>query len=221
MKYTIGASEKIHVSDKMSGKMKGIDSLSTSAVVNPLCKARCNNERSVCAHCFACATIKRYKELGKNLENNYRILNSRVLLKSEANCVRFTTALGRIESFGDVASVEQARNYLRIARANRQSRFGIWTKNPWLWDEALRLEKGKPANVTMVLSSVMLNEPTEDYKKYDWVDYVFTVYEKKWLKENKKDKSFINCGARSCLTCQQCYKKHRDGQIRFINELRK
>ncbi len=216
-----GNVERVHVSDGMTGKMEGLNAISTSALANPICKARRQCEGSICKHCFACATLQRYTALEKACIRNYEVLNSRLLSMAEAASVRLSTLLARIEAFGDVGSVLQARNYLRIVKANPLSRVGAWTKNPGLWDEAIKAE-GKPSNLTMVLSSVYENVEADDYQKYEWVDYVFTVYSPDWLKANDKDNdTFINCGARSCLTCQQCYTKHTDGKVRFIRERRK
>ncbi len=219
-KYKVGISEWVHVSDCMSGKMTGIEALSTSCLCNHLCMARKEIKGSICESCFACATVNRYKALGKCLESNYKVLNERLLSRGEACQVRFFTSLGRIEAFGDVASVVQARNYLRIIKYNKQTRFGVWTKNPNYWDEAIELE-GKPSNVTMVLSSLFKNVPCNDYKRYSWVDYVFTVYTPDWLKANGKDETFINCGARDCTTCQRCYRKHKGSEPIMVNELLK
>lgn len=224
-KYAVGRGlegnvEKIHISTSMSGKMEGIEALSTSCLCNHLCMARKNLKGSICESCFACATVSRYKALGKCLESNYRVLTSRLLSESEAACVRFNSTLGRIEAFGDVANAVHPRNYLRIIKSNPQTNFGVWSKNPGYWDEAIQAE-GKPSNVTMVLSSLFKNMPCKDYKAYSWVDYVFTVYTPDWLESNGKDEDFINCGARDCTTCQRCYKHHDGSEPIMVNELLK
>lgn len=228
MKYAVGKGvngnvETLHVSTNMSGKMKGIECLSTSCLVNPWCKANQKKEGTVCAHCYAQTTIKMYPALKRALEENYNILSSRLLTKKEASAVRFNSQVGRIEAFGDVASVVQARNYIRIMRANPSVKFGVWTKHAYLWDLAFKKEHGKPRNCQMVLSSTFLNdeEHTAIYSHgYKWVDSIFTVYEKAWLKANGKTVSeFINCGARDCMGCQKCYTKHKG--VQYIHELLK
>lgn len=211
---------KVSVSTRMTGKMEGVQSLSTSAFLNPFCQASCKLDGTICKHCFAHRTIALYRGLRENLENNFKILTENLLSKNDARCIRFSSVIARIEAFGDVANVTQARNYIMIVRANSQSRFAAWTKNPAIWDEALALE-GKPRNLSMVLSSRKMNTVAEDYQKFGWVDYVFTVYDKEWLSKNNGNSwSLINCGARKCMECQQCYKRHRGG-VRFINEVLK
>ena len=115
----------------------------------------------------------------------------------------------RIESHGDLFNVTQARNYLRLIKKNPHVMFGWWTKSPRLIAEALKAEgmSKPPKNVNIVQSGFFLNK--EIKPAYDWIDKVFIVYDE----EHAKDKK-INCGARSCLTCQRCYKKNTAKVIR-------
>ena len=55
----------------------------------------------------------------------------------------------------------------------------------------------------------------QKYKDMGLKCKVFTVYDKKYLKENKD--VVINCGARSCITCQKCYTSKEE----VINEIQK
>ncbi|MBR2100869.1 MAG: hypothetical protein IJ927_06110, partial [Eubacterium sp.] len=80
----------------------------------------------------------------EKLSENFYKLNKRLLTPKEAKAVEITTQLGRIESFGDVASVTQARNYIRIIKAHPRTRFGIWSKNWGIWLVAFKKEGGKP-----------------------------------------------------------------------------
>ena len=100
----------IRVSDNMTGKMEGIPSISTSCLVNPICIKRMQSGESVCHYCFAQATLSRYKAAGKNAEMNFYLLNSQVLDLDLLPRFR-NVAIGRIESFGDVASVTQTHRY--------------------------------------------------------------------------------------------------------------
>ena len=70
----------------------------------------------------------------------------------------------------------------------------------------------KPENLSIVVSSPLLNKPTEvDKNKFWFVNHVFTVYDKKFIADNKVD---INCGARSCVGCQLCYHTNTDFYVR-------
>ena len=48
-------------------------------------------------------------------------------------------------------------------------------------------------------------------EKYWFVDHVFTVYTKEYIKENNID---VNCGSKNCLGCQLCYNKDTEFHIR-------
>ena len=99
----------------------------------------------------------------------------------------------RIESFGDVQNVTQARNYLRIIKAFPNKRCAIWSKNKEVYKKAIQFE-GKPQNTSYVHSSLFLNKPDKiDLKEYPFIDHVFTVYEKAYVKEHN---IVINCGGK-------------------------
>ena len=70
----------------------------------------------------------------------------------------------------------------------------------------------KPSNLTIVYSSIFKNTVTENiFKKYAFIDKVFTVYTKDYIKENNVK---INC-EKSCKNCLKCYKKNN---IKYISE---
>ena len=78
-------------------------------------------------------------------------------------------------------------------------------------DKAIK-ELGKPDNLICVYSSDHLNQVSQDFSNYSWIDKVFTVYDKAYSKQNNVE---INCGARNCLTCHKCYEHNN---IFFVNE---
>lgn len=193
------------VSDNMSGKMAGIPSISTSVLENPICQKRREQKDSICSKCFAASTAARYSSLAKNLSSNLELLTGEILptdilprfIPELSNIVRF-------ESFGDLANVNQAINYLNIARINPDIRFAIWTKNIAILAKAVETV-GKPENIRIIYSSPIVNQAI-DVKKtqrtFSCIDAVFTVYDKKHVAANDID---INCGAKSCITCRNCY----------------
>ena len=206
----------IHVTNHTDGtKMEGIQSISTSVLLNPICQKRRLQKGSVCEKCFAEKLLSFRKNLDAYLEDNYNVLNNHLLTEIEAARVQITSILGRIESFGDVASVMQARNYLRIIVANPDVNFGIWSKNLGIWIAAFHLE-GKPNNCTFVLSSPNLNEIMEvpEWAK-EYVDHVFTVWDKKVYDAMFKGDSVTECAGIRCMACRKCYKK---GTSFYINE---
>lgn len=205
-KYTVNATP-IHISDNMSGKMTGVPAISTACTDNPICQKRKNCDALVCSHCFAFGTLNRFKPAQKNAAENYETLTSRILNDDEIPVfgnVRFV----RIESFGDIANVTHAVNYIKIAKKNPNVTFAWWTKNTWIAAAAMDRE-GKPDNIILIQSSPVLNKQQKPRNAY--VDKVFTVYDKEHA-ENVK----INCGSRSCVTCQRCY--DRNNTEKYISE---
>lgn len=191
-------------------KMEGIQSISTSVLDNPICQKRREVPDSVCAKCYANHLCRYRKSLQTCLSRNFSILNDHLFDEREALRCQFDTRYGRIESFGDVASVTQARNYIRIIRANPETDFGIWSKNAGIWREAFELD-GKPVNTTFVLSSCKVNEVDivpDGMREY--VDHVFTVW--------SPDRYIFagtpsECAGIQCKTCLKCYKKHTPFEI--------
>ena len=194
-------SSPVHVSDSMSGKMSGIPSISTSCLLNPICIKRKQDKTSICAHCFADATLRRYSAAGKAMESNYYLLTESVL-PIDLLPIFANVAIVRIESFGDVANVTQAINYANICKVNPRVTFAWWTKNAAIVKKAFDIV-GKPENVIMIESSEKLNHKKELSNEY--MDKVFTVYDEKTIKAENVD---INCGARCCATCRNCYCKN-------------
>lgn len=203
-KYAFNFSPVI-VSDNMSGKMYGIPSVSTSVLENPVCQKRREDPNSICSRCFAANTAARYSSLAANLKSNLELLTGEILpadvlprfIPELANIVRF-------ESFGDLANVNQAINYLNIARVNPGVRFALWTKNIGFLAKAVETV-GKPENIRVIYSSPIINQPIDvetTKRAFPCVDAVFTVYDKKHVAENSTE---INCGAKSCITCRNCY----------------
>ena len=195
-KYTINDSP-VYVSDYLTAKMSGVPAISTSCLKNPICYARRKVKGSICEKCFAASTLSRYSECERHAAENFDLLTGRLLNADELPIfgnVRFV----RIEAFGDVANVTQARNYVRIIRANPDVVFGWFTKNAYIVQGALKLEGGKPENLVLIQSSMMMNTPAPIVSGFD---RVFTVYDKAHAGAVN-----INCGARSCVGCGRCYK---------------
>lgn len=193
------------------GKMKGINSIGTTCASNPYCIKRRENGESVCSHCYAATYMKMRKSLQEHLAENANILTTRLLKERE---IPVTNAnVFRFESFGDLYNTMHLANYVLICERNPYTRFALWTKNTWILDELFNGNNvKKPDNLSIVVSSPMLNKQIEiDREKFWFVDHVFTVYDKKFIAENNVD---VNCGARDCLGCQLCYNRDTDFYVR-------
>lgn len=205
----------------MGGKMKDIISLSTCCLLNPLCRKRLQEHIGVCAECFAEQTLLSYQGLLENLCYNYKVLSEKVL--PDELIPYIDAAEFRGESFGDAGTETHAFNMIKFALFNPHCAVSIWTKNPWLYDMAFsRLGITVcPENLTIIYSSQYLNRESKIPEKFAWfIKKTFTVYTAEYLLSHGLTASFINCGGRSCKTCQRCYKNAARSE-KSIHELLK
>lgn len=196
---------KLHITKNHTGKMMGMQSLSTSCNSNPNCKRNAKIKGSVCEKCYAQRMMKMYKNLDSCLDKNTKLLTEEIIPEAELPVIN--AAYFRFESFGDLHNTTQVVNYFNICKKNPDVHFALWTKNPNL---IVPVADQKPENLQIILSSLFLNNMIDI--NYEFVDKIFTVYDKETI---KRDGIEINCGARSCLKCHKCYKA---GGERYINE---
>lgn len=196
---------------KGTGKMAGVNSISTSVLLNKRCAKNAAIPGSICAHCYAMRYAGFRPALRRKLEMN-ALLYARYVVPVEWLPV-INDLIFRFESFGDLNNAIQVENYFNIARKNSAVTFAQWTKNPDYIAQAIDNGAAKPENVIVVYSSILKNVCNKDIiTRYPFIDKVFTVYSPAYIEANNID---INCGARSCLGCQRCYRK--DTEI-FISE---
>ncbi len=121
---------QVHHTDteKSKSKLAGIVSVSTSVCDNSICAARRKDPDSICSWCFAANQQARQAGLREwNTINGLILRNVLIPFKYFRGLEKLVLSLyTRIESFGDTANVIQARNYIRIARANSLNRFAAW-----------------------------------------------------------------------------------------------
>ena len=201
------------------GKMSGIPSISTDPTMNFHCQNRVKCGKAVCSKCFAHMYVSFRANLKKALERNYHILTERLLTKEEIVSLDINASFFRLEAFGDLNNDIQLINYVNICRYYKETRFALWTKNVDILLPVFKQKKyKKPRNLSLIISSPLLNVAfpisfVEKVNEIVHVDVVFTVYTKDFV---EKHNIIINCGARHCLSCLQCYKGHRE--TIYINE---
>ena len=106
-----------------------------------------------------------------------------------------------------------------ICKNYKNTRFALWTKNVDILISVFSQKKyRKPRNLSLIISSPLLNVafPVSFIEKINaivCIDVVFTVYTKDFVEKNNIT---INCGAKHCLSCLQCYKGHKE--TIYINE---
>jgi len=205
-----------------TGKMSGMWSVSTSALLNPECVKRSEHAGTVCHKCYAIRMLKAYKGLREKSAYNTALWAE--TLYSPAYMPEIKNSMFRFEAFGDLINDIQAENYMTLCEKNPGVKFALWTKKPYvLWDALKKRDFKKPRNLVVIFSSPMVNACSDNVTKLyimpdgkPMLDKVFTVYSKEYLAKNPGVK--INCGARNCKACGRCYTK-RTGKI--INELLK
>ena len=208
----------IHVTTNHNDKMEGLSSMSTSPLLSETCRKRAEVKDSICAHCYSITMNHRFTNLQKCLIKNFEVLTTTIIPEEDLPFLFSETGMFRFEAFGDLNSEIQVVNYFNMAKVNPHMKCALWTKNPWFIERAIKnygIEK--PENLKIIGSSYFLNKPMTDfYKKYDFIDNVFTVYTPDFVKENN---IFIGCGGRSCASCKHCYNGTHDNYE--INELLK
>ena len=207
--------EYIHYSiTHHSGKMENIDSISTSCLCNDRCKKRMKNKNFICSECYAAATIERYSnndpdklDMYDKMERNTTFYSYYELTKDTIPII--TSRIFRLESFGDLKNKLQFKNYCTIARANKNTYFALWTKNPDIIADALKDGLTIPKNLDIIYSIPKKNwiptyrQMKNIKKKYPFIKKFFVVVTKEY---QEKHNIKINC-QKKCYTCQKCYTK--------------
>ena len=198
----------LHFTTKHNGKMQGMVSISTSVTTNERCAKNAKIKGSICEKCFASKQMKVFPSLEAPLVKNQEILTSSVLPMEKLPMIN--VLYFRFEAFGDLNNATQVINYFNICKKNPCVKFALWTKNPDYIETAINNGHEKPNNLIIVLSSLFINKERET--KYDFVDKIFTVYDKEYIEKNNIQ---INCGANNCFSCGLCYNKNN---VKLINE---
>lgn len=212
---------------KHEGKMKDLVSLSTSPLCNPLCLKRSHGKHtakkevlarlkngkhvSICEMCFSVSLNTFRKGMPEKLAKNTDLLTKAIIPVEMWPYIASNSGLLRFESFGDLINEIQVVNYFNCARKNSHLACALWTKNPWIIESAFKMfpDLKKPENLTIIGSSIFINESNErHFKRYWFIDYIFTVYTKPYCKQHG---IVITCGSRQCAKCRKCYEHGHDG----------
>lgn len=196
----------ILITEKMGGKMEGMQSLSTSCLTNPYCQARRKIKGSICEKCYAANALAYRKNQDSAYVKNFEILTTRMLEAYEIPMIN--AKVFRFEAFGDIYNMTQMYNYIQIAKGNPETTFALWSKNIAIVEKAFSAF-GKPENMIYVYSALNINESIDIASfRFDhpFVDHVFIVVSADFAIEND---IVINC-ARKCISCLKCYHKDTD-----------
>lgn len=191
----------LQITDKHTGKMKGMASLNTSTINNPFCQKMVTKD-VVCKKCYANRMEKMYhsKDVAyvERWKHNGDILSKELLTVAP----KINTLIFRFHAFGELLNMIHLENLMFIAKSNPNTTFSLWTKRK----DIINKYKGeKPNNFILIYSEPKID--VKDVAVPKNFDKSFNVYSEDFIDDNKVS---INCGARSCVTCQQCYSKDSD-----------
>ena len=201
----------IRMSTNFSGKMRNMWAFSTVSLINKFCLARMKNPLLVCFNCYVEKSL--HLEGALNYVQNFFFLNRGILpeiLIPEINPINLKLhPFIRLESFGDIESEIQFRNYRQFAIVNPLFSFTMWSKNIAIVARVIRGD-GKLPNFKFEYSMSRVNMMDKTWFLYrDVVDGYFLVV------DNDNDrKRFLGyhhaktckCKEYSCYSiCKSCY----------------
>lgn len=227
-KYQTSAGE-IHFTVNHSGKMEGMQSISTSCTNNNFCQAMQQAQAlekflpdgekivcdCVCTHCYAQAQQEYRTTCAVAYQKNGELLESEVIPVEE--WPELESDVFRLESFRDLRNVTHVENYMNFIKRNPGAMFAWWSKRMGLIREWIQQGHDVPENVIFVESSAYMNICKDQHTLAGIVPEnqlkTFTVYSKEYAKAAGIE---INCGARKCAGCLRCYRKDTEKQIREL-----
>jgi hypothetical protein len=197
---------------EMTGKLKGVPAVNTSPLDNPFCEKMSKVEGSICSFCYSrkmVAGIRR--NCRKGWKENGEVLSSGLIGEKTIKAMRIpekaVNGIVRFSAHGELINEFHCWNLIQIARVHPDITFALWTKRLDIVRNCLDVVS-KPENLIIIYSN-----PTVDsiipvailQVRYPFVDKVFNVI--------SNDSDAVNCGARSCATCQLCYSKDTTSEI--------
>ena len=238
----------LHLTMEHTGKMLGMQSMSTTCKCNNLCRVRIAKAYNDIGIEFnpdnakeARAALKKYLQenpfstnilicafcFSDSQQDSQKTMQQPLFKNYEIlnggivhdDWIPVINALYfRGESFGDFASENSVINFFNFARKNPLVNFTAWTKNLVFFGRAVEHGHTKPENFKLVFSSQYINKRANIPERYKSIVNAVFTVFTKEFAEKHNIK--INCGARACMACLRCYANY-DGTIKMINELLK
>ena len=191
-----------HTSAKIEGAMSFDSSCRGCKFCDAMKKCGEQDPSIICNYCYD----ERQEERWINTENRHKlnmlIMMSVEFTESELGLLP-VSGINRINSSGDCPNETYVANMFRLANANRNQKFALWTKNTGVVQRVCRII-GKPDNMVLVKSSIRVGKP-EDLPEF--FDYVFTVYATEEDAMDAIRNGAAECNGRKCRDCGwKCYK---------------
>lgn len=211
VKVKLYSGETYGITDKMTGKMEGMWSLNTSPSTNPFCQKMQDVSTNICYNCYSQDSETRWKNAKAAWAHNGAVLSSRLLKDPEVldlSTHKSAPDIFRFQAHGDLINAKHYKNLIKIAEANPKVMFALFTKHLAVVN---KVGVYNLRNLIHIYSTPQLNRHKPIKPK--GFDKVFSVYTRVYTSVRKIK---INCGAKECITCRQCYTK---AGPTFINEL--
>lgn len=200
-----------------TGKMQDMTSISTSCKNNSFCAKMSQIKGTVCEKCYAQRQMKCYKSMNDKYTKSFEELTTKDLQNHELPHFDNSVNVVRIEAFGELQNVRQAKNYIKIILANPFINFAWWTKRPEIISKAMKeMQVDELENCNVIYSNPHI-DTVPKIRKYSFIKGYFSVW--KSAEKAIENGQTINCGSKKCKNCLKCYDAN-DG-IFFINELLK
>jgi len=196
----------LSVSQGLTGKMTGMPAITTSMLCNAHCQKLSNIIGTVCEKCYTMKYLKSRPAVEKCYAENTDLLTSSIIPIKQLPFIN--AAMCRLETFGDIVNTTHLQNYVNLIKKNNHCMFSLFTKNYTVVFDYFKTHK-QPKNLSIVISSLIINEPFELEFLPDYLTNVkiFTVYSKLFAKGNNVA---INCGKNRCVDCRRCYTKNKN-----------
>jgi hypothetical protein len=195
----------VHVST-MSGKLKGIPAVNCNTLSNSYCgtmrKSGTEKKKVICKMCYSAAMLEGSR---KNCVTKFQY-NSDWFSVPQTEFPVINSAWFRLHGHGELINDIHFENYIRLADANPQTHFVLWTKRRDIINRYFNsvrafvddVDSYLPDNLRLIYSNpiidhVMLEPPKHFHKVFNTVSF---------------DNELENCTGRKCLDCRICYDKN-------------
>lgn len=208
----------IEFTTQHNDKMEGLQSVNSSPLINTQCKELSQKDTFICSKCFSQKQLKRFKNQDLKYIYNTLILNYCDL---KPNQIPFINAsYFRIEAFGDLNSMTQLKNYVKIVKSNPHTFFGWFTKSQVLVHQFLEDGGAFPKNCNLILSNPLINPSkflsgvVKTYKGFqpNLNIKVFSVFDRNHIESVPYKDSQELC-QKKCKNCLICYTKNNTTSI--------
>ena len=200
MKYKGNAMNKVHIS-KMTGKLQGLQAISTNTVTNKFCNKQnaSKNNEVICKHCYSHSMLNTYrKNMQDCLQRNSDTLSLADL--EDVDIPRINQLYMRFNAHGELINETHLKNLIKICVKNPNVFFTLWSKRKDIIIKYFDKIGMRPRNLKLVFSNSIINTIIDPPKYFD---STFNNVDQDYMKEKQ------NCTGQKCIDCLLCY-THND-----------